>query len=98
MHRPLAAYSASKAAAFSITQALRANLAKQRISVHGVFAGPIDTDPVREKTSPERVAKAIVDGVEPGPGRYLTRTILAGGARRDPKGLERQFARTMGRL
>ena len=43
----LAAYSASKAAAASITQALRVELANRRVSVHGVFAGSIDTDMVR---------------------------------------------------
>jgi short-subunit dehydrogenase len=99
----LGAYSASKAAAFSITQALRGDLAKRRIAVHAVFAGPIDTDMVSAmdmpKTSPEQVAKAIVDGVEldledisPDP---FSEGVLATW-RRDPKGLERQFASTMG--
>lgn len=99
----LGAYSASKAAAFSITQALRGDLAKRGISVHGVFAGPIDTDMVRAmdmpKTSPEQVAKAIVAGVELGqedisPDPFSADVLAAW--RRDPKGLERQFASTMG--
>src|SRR5262249_42474735 len=38
------AYSISKAAAFSMTQSLRALLAGQGLTVHGVFLGPIDTD------------------------------------------------------
>ena len=64
----LGGYSASKAAAFSFTQALRASLAKKHVRVHGVLAGAIDTDMVRgmdmPKTSPEAVAKAILEGVE----------------------------------
>jgi NAD(P)-dependent dehydrogenase (short-subunit alcohol dehydrogenase family) len=66
----LPAYSASKAAAFSLTQSLRALLAGQGVSVHAVLPGPIDTDMIRDlpipKTSPESVAQAIFDGVENG--------------------------------
>ena len=40
----LGGYSASKAAAFSLTQALRAELKSKGISVHAVFPGPVDTD------------------------------------------------------
>jgi NAD(P)-dependent dehydrogenase (short-subunit alcohol dehydrogenase family) len=58
----LGGYSAAKAAAHSITQALRGDLAKKQISVHAVFPGAIDTDMVRAmempKTSPEVVATA----------------------------------------
>ena len=66
----LPAYSISKAAAFSLTQSLRALLAGQGVSVHAVMPGPIDTDMVRDlpvpKTSPEYVARAIFDGMESG--------------------------------
>jgi len=66
----LPAYSASKAAAFSVTQSLRALLAGQGVTVHAVLPGPIDTDMIRDlpipKTSPESVAQAIFDGVENG--------------------------------
>jgi len=66
----LPAYSASKAAAFSVTQSLRALLASQGVTVHAVLPGPIDTDMIRDlpipKTSPESVAQAIFDGVENG--------------------------------
>jgi len=66
----LPAYSASKAAAFSVTQSLRALLAGQGVSVHAVLPGPIDTDMIRDlpipKASPESVAQAIFDGVENG--------------------------------
>src|ERR1700732_4140290 len=38
------AYSISKAAAFSLSQSLRALLVGQGVSVHAVLAGPVDTD------------------------------------------------------
>ena len=51
------AYAISKAAAFNMTQSLRALLAGQGVTVHGVFLGPIDTDMTRgfeiPKASPE---------------------------------------------
>jgi NAD(P)-dependent dehydrogenase (short-subunit alcohol dehydrogenase family) len=64
------AYSISKAAAFSLSQSLRALLAVRGVSVHAVLAGPVDTDLSRgfdvPKASPESVARAIFDGVEQG--------------------------------
>jgi NAD(P)-dependent dehydrogenase (short-subunit alcohol dehydrogenase family) len=64
------AYSISKAAAFSLSQAWRALLAGQGVRVHAVLAGPVDTDMSRAfdvpKASAESVARAIVDGVENG--------------------------------
>ncbi len=64
------AYSISKAAAFSLTQSLRALLAGRDMSVHAVLTGPVDTDMTRAlaipKASPESVARAIFDGVERG--------------------------------
>jgi NAD(P)-dependent dehydrogenase (short-subunit alcohol dehydrogenase family) len=66
----MGAYSVSKAAAFSLTQSLRALLAGRGVSVHAVLAGPVDTDMVKgldiPKSSPESVARAILDGVENG--------------------------------
>ncbi len=66
----LPAYSASKAAEFSLTQSLRALLAGRGVSVHAVMPGPVDTDMVRfldiPKSPPESVASAILDGVENG--------------------------------
>ena len=38
------AYGISKAAAFNMTQSLRALLAGQGVTVHGVFLGPVDTE------------------------------------------------------
>jgi len=64
------AYSASKAAAFSLTQSLRALLAGRGVRVHAVLTGPVDTDMTRSldipKASPASVARAIFDGVENG--------------------------------
>jgi NAD(P)-dependent dehydrogenase (short-subunit alcohol dehydrogenase family) len=64
------AYSISKAAAFSLTQSLRALLAGKGVSVHAVLSGPVDTEMIRDwdipKSSPESVARAIFDGVENG--------------------------------
>src|SRR3981189_58414 len=64
------AYSISKAAAFSLSQSLRALLAGRGVSVHAVLAGPVDTDMNRgfdiPKSSPESVARGIFDGVENG--------------------------------
>jgi NAD(P)-dependent dehydrogenase (short-subunit alcohol dehydrogenase family) len=66
----LPAYSISKAAAFSLSQSLRALLAAQGVSVHAVMAGPVDTDMTRgleiPKSSPESVARGILDGMEKG--------------------------------
>src|SRR5438874_5083629 len=54
------AYSISKAAAFNMTQSLRALLAGQDVTVHAVVLGPIDTDMNRgfdiPKASPEVAA------------------------------------------
>ena len=64
------AYSVSKAAAFSLTQSLRALLAGRGVTVHAVLTGPVDTDMTRgfdiPKASAESVARAILDGVEAG--------------------------------
>jgi NAD(P)-dependent dehydrogenase (short-subunit alcohol dehydrogenase family) len=66
----LPAYSASKAAALSLTQSLRALLAVRDVEVHAVLPGPIDTDMIRDlpipKTAPEAVAQGIFDGLENG--------------------------------
>ena len=67
---PIASYSVSKAAAFSMTQSMRAYLAGQNISVHAIMTGPIDTDMNRgldiPKTDPEIAAKNIFEGLEAG--------------------------------
>ena len=64
----IASYSISKAAAFSLTQSLRAFLAGQGVRVHAVLTGPVDTDMNRgfdiPKASPESAARAIFAGVQ----------------------------------
>jgi NAD(P)-dependent dehydrogenase (short-subunit alcohol dehydrogenase family) len=95
----LGGYSASKAAAFSLTQALRAELKSKGISVHAVFPGPVDTDMAREitlpKTSPEQVAAAIVAGVAKGDEDIvpdpMSRQVFEQW-RVDPKAVEAMFA------
>jgi short-subunit dehydrogenase len=66
----MAGYSASKAAAHSLTQAVRPALAAQGITVHGVYPGGIDTDLLAgvdaPKTPPRHVADAILTGVTTG--------------------------------
>src|SRR6266568_1472500 len=95
------AYSISKAAAFSLTQSLRALLAGQGVRVHAVLAGPVDTDMLRgvdiPKASPESVARAIFDAVDNGEEDIFPDSVSAfiadswhdGAA----KALERQLAR-----
>jgi len=64
------AYAISKAAAFNLTQSLRALLAARGVRVHAVLTGPTDTDMTRgfdiPKASPDSVARAIFDGVQNG--------------------------------
>ncbi|HWD78417.1 MAG TPA: SDR family NAD(P)-dependent oxidoreductase [Kribbella sp.] len=64
------AYGISKAAAFSMTQSLRALLADRGVSVHAVLTGIVDTEMSAAvdvpKASPETVARSILDGVEKG--------------------------------
>jgi NAD(P)-dependent dehydrogenase (short-subunit alcohol dehydrogenase family) len=66
----LGGYSASKAAAYSITQSIRAELKGKRIEVLAALPGPIDTDMVKDlampKASPADVAKGVLAGVERG--------------------------------
>ena len=63
-------YSASKAAGHSLTQALRAELAKQNTLVIGVYPGPIDTDMAKhlpfDKASPESVATHVFNALATG--------------------------------
>ncbi len=94
----LGGYSAAKAAALSITQAMRGELTARGIAVHAVLPGPIDTDMVRAiemaKTSPAEVARAILEGVERGADDILPDPAsqqMFALWQRDPKALERQL-------
>ena len=96
---PMTGYSASKAAAHSLTQALRPVLAAKRITVHGVYPGGIDTDMLAgidaPKTPPAEVAAGILDGliadredIFPDPNAQAMSEIW----RSDPKSFERAFS------
>jgi NAD(P)-dependent dehydrogenase (short-subunit alcohol dehydrogenase family) len=93
-------YSISKAAAFSLSQSLRALLAGQGVSVHVVLPGPIDTDMTRgldlPKASAKFVAGAIFDGVERGQEEIfpdpMSEAIAEGWRGSAVKALQRQFA------
>ena len=62
----LPAYWASKAAAFSLTQSLRALLAGRGVEVHAVLPCPIDTDMLRDLPIPKTPPESMFDGVENG--------------------------------
>lgn len=66
----LGAYNASKAAAWSLTQSVRAELGRRGVSVFGIYPGAVDTDMIRAltmpKTSPTDLAEAAFDGIEAG--------------------------------
>ncbi len=94
------AYSVSKAAAFSMTQSLRAILAVRGVRVHAVLTGPVDTEMTRgldiPKASPREVAQAIFDGVENGDDDIfpdpLSRALAESWDSGAAKVLERQYA------
>jgi NAD(P)-dependent dehydrogenase (short-subunit alcohol dehydrogenase family) len=71
----LAAYAASKSAAWSLTNALRHELAAQKTQVLALHMGFVDTDLVRAidapKTSPEDIVKRALDGLEAGLAEVL---------------------------
>lgn len=89
---PTSAYSASKAAAWSLTNAARGELAAQGTRVVGVHVGYLDTDMAAHvdgpKTDPADLATQVLDAVEAGEdevlGDDLTRgvkTVLSGAVR-----------------
>ena len=93
-------YSISKAAAFNLTQSLRALLASRGVRVHAVLAGPVDTDMSRgldaPKASPESVARAIFGGVENGDEEIfpdpMSKSLAESWRTGAAKVLERQYA------
>jgi len=97
---PISSYSISKAAALSMTQALRLLLAGRGVSVHAVLPGPVDTDMSRgielPKSSAESVAKGIFDGLANGEEEIFPDPMSASVAERWRSGaskvLERQNA------
>jgi NAD(P)-dependent dehydrogenase (short-subunit alcohol dehydrogenase family) len=71
----LAAYSASKAAAWSLTNALRHELAVQNTQVLALHMAYVDTDLTRgfdvPKSSPEQIVERALDGLESGLAEVL---------------------------
>lgn len=95
----LGSYCASKAAAFSMTQGVRAELAGQGTLVVGVMPGAVDTDMSREfpppKLPPQDVAQAVLAAVGAGtedvyPGDMASG--VAAGLANDAKQVEKEFA------
>ena len=93
------AYNASKAAAWSMTQSLRATLAGERIRVIGVFPGPVDTEMLAgvpiPKAPPADVAAAIVAGIATDAEDVYPDPAALGAYeqwKQDHKSIERQFA------
>src|SRR5229473_218913 len=93
------AYSISKAAAFNMTQSLRALLAGHGVTVHAVVLGPVDTDMNRgfeiPKASTESAAVGIFDGLERGEEEIFpdpaSQSVAEGWRSGVLKALERQF-------
>ena len=75
----LAAYAASKSAAWSLTNALRHELAAQKTQVLGLHMGFVDTDLSHgfdaPKSSPEEIVKRALDGLESGLDEVLADEI-----------------------
>lgn len=71
----LAAYSASKSAAWSLTNALRHELAAQKTQVLGLHMAYVDTDLTRgvevQKSSAEEIVLRALDGLEAGADEVL---------------------------
>ncbi len=95
----MGSYCASKAACWSLTQAVRAELAPPGIRVIGIFPGAVDTRMSAvfppPKLAPAEVAAATVSAIQQGleeayPGAMAEGMIT--GLRTDPKAVEREMA------
>lgn len=77
----LAAYSASKSAAWSLTNALRHELAGQNTQVLGLHMAYVDTDLTRgfevAKSSAEEIVQRALDGLEAGAEEVLADALTA---------------------
>jgi len=93
-------YSMSKAAAFNMTQSLRALLAGQGVAIHAAVIGPTDTDMTRgfeiPKVSPDVTARGIFDGLENGEEEIFpdpaAQSVAQAWRAGIAKALERQFS------
>lgn len=97
----IASYSASKSAAHSLTQSMRALLKHKHITIHGVYPGPIDTSMTEKmnilKANPLEVAIAIVEGIVAGNEEIFPDNMSRQGGTawmRNPKLLEQLLAST----
>jgi NAD(P)-dependent dehydrogenase (short-subunit alcohol dehydrogenase family) len=95
----LSAYNASKAAAWSMTQSLRASVTDKNIDVYGVFPGAVDTDMLAgvemAKTSPADIVAAILAGIESAQEDIFPDPMsiqLYAAWKQDHKAVEKQFA------
>src|ERR1700721_1529466 len=95
----MGSYCASKAAALSLTQGVRAELGPKGVRVAAALPGAVDTRmtaglPI-PKMSPADAATEILDGFERGEEETYVGDMargLAEGLAKDPKGVERQLA------
>lgn len=96
-------YSASKAAAYSLAQCLRAQMQPDGIRVMNVFPGPIDDGGTPElpppKLSVQTLSQAIIEGLRAGiedlfPGEVAQEWLARW--RENPKVLERELAMSLG--
>jgi len=95
----MGSYCASKAAALSLTQGLRAELGPKGVRVAAALPGAVDTRmtaglPI-PKMSPADAATEILDGFESGEEEIYVGDMargLAEGLAKDPKSVERQLA------
>jgi NAD(P)-dependent dehydrogenase (short-subunit alcohol dehydrogenase family) len=95
----VAGYNASKAALWSATQSMRADLARRNVRVVAVFPGPIDTDMAKEfplaKTPAITVANEVLNGIAAGSEDIfpdpMSKQVYAAWSK-DHKAVEKQFA------
>lgn len=94
-----ATYCASKAAAYSVAQGLRAQFQHHGIRVMNVFPGPVDDDWNQSvpppKVSPSALARGVINGLVDGiedlyPGEFAQEWLIRW--RENPKALEREIA------
>lgn len=96
-------YCASKAAAHSLTQCLRAELAGQGTDVFAIYPGPVDTDMIKDykmpdKVEPREIAVEALDALQAGKEDYFARIAREAYAdwRNDYKRVERDWAGAIG--
>ena len=91
------AYSISKAAAFSLSQSLRALLAGRGVTVNVALPGPVDTDMIRDWDIPKSpagsVARGIFDGIESAEQEIFPDALSASLAERWRSGAAKELER-----